>query len=116
MTFRVVRSIRFEHDLDLVHDHLIACYVNLGDTFSDAFDRAEARIAAIETDMEDLARAPHQGTVLDHIAPGLRSVTKNRAIFYFDVDDERELVRVLAVFFGGQEHRRHMLRRMSRAG
>ena len=41
--------------------------------------------------------------------PGLRTVTKDRAIFYFLVDEE---VRVLAVFFGGQAHQRAMLRRV----
>ncbi len=32
--------------------------------------------------------------------PGLRRVTKDRAVFYFTVDEERRVVRVLAVFFG----------------
>ena len=33
--------------------------------------------------------------------------------FYrFDIDDERETVRVLAVFFGGEDHIRHMLVRL----
>jgi toxin ParE1/3/4 len=39
-------------------------------------------------------------------------VTKQRAVFYFDVDDDQRLVRILAVFFGGQDHQRAMLRRL----
>ena len=44
--------------------------------------------------------------------PGLRSVTKDRAIFYFTIDEGKHVVRVLAVFFGGQDHQREMLKRM----
>ena len=33
-------------------------------------------------------------------------------MFWFDVDDGREVVRVLAVFFGGEDHVRHMLARL----
>jgi len=114
MAFKVVRSTEFDHDLDLIHDHLIGSYVDLGDAYSDAFDRAEARIEKIETDMETLAQSPHQGTLLSEIAPGLRHVTKNRAIFYFQVDDERQIIMALAVFFGGQDHGKHILKRLAR--
>lgn len=62
--------------------------------------------------MRALGRTPHQGTLRPELAPGLRSVTKDRAIFYFDVDDDRRVVRVLAVFFGGQDHQRLMLKRL----
>lgn len=112
MAFRVIRSVEVDEDLDLIHDHLIASYVALGDSFAEAFDRATARIEAIEADMDALAGVPHQGTLSPEIAPGLRHVTKNRAIFYFEVDDERQLIMVLAVFFSGQDHRHHMLKRL----
>ena len=50
----------------------------------------------------------HHGDIL----PGLRHLTINRANFWFDVDEENESVRILAVFFGGQDHVRHMLTRL----
>jgi plasmid stabilization system protein ParE len=112
MVFKVIRTTQFESDLDIIHDHLIESYVHLGDAFPDAFDRAEARIKAIETDMEALAQAPHQGTLSPGIMPGLRHVTKNRAVLYFEVDETRETVLVLAVFFGGQDHGQHILDRL----
>ena len=112
MVFEIVRSRDSIKDLELIFDHLVESYVNLGDTPADATNRAADRIRAIRADMQAIANAPHQGTLLSPIAMGLRSVTKNRAIFYFDVDDERQLVVVLAVFFGGQDHRQHMLRRL----
>ncbi|MGY5779560.1 type II toxin-antitoxin system RelE/ParE family toxin [Rhizobium sp. LEGMi135b] len=112
MVFRVVRSADSDRDLGLILDHLIEAYIALGDPLPDAFDRAAARIHAIEADMEALAQAPYQETLLPSVASGLRQVTKNRAIFYFDVDDDRQLVRVLAIFFGGQDHRRWFLKRL----
>ncbi|MFT4181603.1 MAG: type II toxin-antitoxin system RelE/ParE family toxin [Rhizobium sp.] len=115
MVFEVVRSADSDRDLSLILDHLIESYITLGDRLPDGFDRAAARIHAIEADMEALAQAPYQETLLPAVAPGLRRVTKNRAIFYFDVDDERQLVRVLAVFFGRQDHRHHFLKRLGQA-
>ena len=115
MAFKVMRSTRFADDLDRIHDHLIESYIRLGDPFSDAFDRAEARIQAIEMDLETLAQAPYQGTLSPEIAPGLRHVTKNRAIFYFQVDEARQVILVLAVFFGGQDHGQHIMDRLGRA-
>jgi plasmid stabilization system protein ParE len=114
MAFKVVRSTEFDWDLDFIHDHLVESYIDLGDTFSDAFDRAEARIDIIEADLEALAQSPHQGTLSPEIAPGLRHVTKNRAIFYFQVDSEQQIILVLAVFFGGQDHVRHIQKRLNR--
>jgi len=39
-------------------------------------------------------------------------LTINRAIDWFDVNDEEQRVRILAVFFGGQDRVRHMLTRL----
>ncbi len=89
----------------------MAAYIGLGDSVETAFKRAHARVQRIKAEMRDLARTPHQGTLHPHILPGLRNVTKDRAIFYFTVDDERAIVRVLAVFYGGQDHQRAMLLR-----
>lgn len=114
MAFKVVRSTTFERDLDLIHDHLVAAYTALGEALIDAFSHAETRIKAIEAELETLARAPHQGTLSSNIAPGLRHVTKDRAIFYFEVDEERQMVLALAVFFGGQDHGRRILERFGR--
>ena len=60
-----------------------------------------------------LGDAPFQGTLEPKLMDGLRHVTKNRAVFYFTVDETIETVRVLGVFFGGQDHRRHILVRVA---
>jgi plasmid stabilization system protein ParE len=114
MAFKVIRSTEVDWDLDLIHDHLLASYTDLGEAFPDAFNRAESRIETIEADMEALARSPYQGTLSPEIAPGLRHVTKNRAIFYFQVDDEQQIILVVAVFSGGQDHGRHIQKRLRR--
>ena len=67
------------------------------------------RVTQMENAMEALVELPHQGTLHSDWMPRLRSVTKGRAVCYFTVDDD---VRVLAVFFGGQDHHQLMLKRI----
>jgi plasmid stabilization system protein ParE len=101
-----------EHDFGLIFDHLLEAYTALGDPLPAAFERAEARLEAIREAALTLASAPHRGTKRDAIAPGLRTVTIDRAVFWFDLDEKARKVRVLAIFFGGQDHQRHMLIRL----
>lgn len=112
MRYEVRRAADVIHDLEAIFDHLVESYVGFGESREEALDRAALRIARIDQAITALGRQPHQGTLREAILPGVRSVTKDRAIFYFDVDDEAYLVRVLAVFFGGQDHQRAMLKRV----
>lgn len=112
MVYKVIRSREANRDLELIFDHLSQAYLALGDNVSEALALAEQRLRGIQEDMRALGRAPYQGTLSEEVAPGLRHVTKNRTIFYFQVNDEAETVRVLAIFFGGQDHRRHVQARL----
>lgn len=112
MAFEVVRSAACDDDLDVIFDYLIQTYRDLGEPAAEAFDRAARRILDIETALETLGEIPFQGTLEPRIMDGLRHVTKDRAIFYFTVDEAAEQIRILAVFFGGQDHRRHLLERI----
>lgn len=112
MAFKVLRSARTDQDLGLILDHLVQSYQYLGDGLPEAFERAALRIGDIEADMQALGKAPFQGTLMPELLPGLRRVTKNQAIFYFDIDGGEKTLRILAVFFGGQDHQRHMLKRL----
>lgn len=112
MKYEVVRARDADRDLASIFDFLISAYVEFGETEDTAIDNAARRVRRIESAMLKLADAPHQGTLRPELLPGLRSVTKHRAILYFDVDDDRRIVRVLAVFFGGQDHQRLMLKRL----
>jgi toxin ParE1/3/4 len=93
-------------DLDLIFDHLAESYRGFGEGRDEASEHAARRIRAIVEAADRLALAPHRGPVHDDLAPGIRHVTLDRTVYYFRVADEG--VRVLAVFFGGQDHQRRM--------
>jgi len=105
--YSVERSAAAERDLDALFDFLLASYMHFGDTLECAFDRASARIERVKAELRALENALHPDML-----PGMRSVTKDRAIYYFTVDDSAHVVRVLAIFFGGQDHQREMLKRL----
>ena len=56
--------------------------------------------------------APFRGECHDDLLPGLRHLTIDRAIYWFDLNEAEQRVRVLAIFFGSQDHVRHMLTRL----
>lgn len=112
MTWRTEFSAGTERDLALIHDHLHASYLAFGEHRDSAADHAGARIDEILNDAERIATAPHRGERHDDLLPGLRHLTLGRAVFWFDLDEDRQVVRILAIFFGGQDHQRHMLVRL----
>lgn len=110
--FQVERATDIDRDLALIFDFLYDTHRSFGYDADEASALAAKRVRQIERDLAALGRAPHQGTEQPHLVPGLREVTKDRAIFYFVVDDPSRTLRVLAVFFGGQDHQLHMLHRL----
>lgn len=101
-------------DLGLIEDHLFRAYRAFGETPDDAARQAEARIGGIISTAERLATAPFRGEVHDDLLPGLRHLAIDSAIYWFVPDADAREVRVLALFFGGQDHQRHMLVRLLR--
>ena len=99
-------------DFGLIADHLSEAYQSFGDSPQEAMTKAAARLIAIRDDALSLAKAPHRGTLHPDMGAGLRSVTINRAVFWFDLDETDRKIRVLAVFLAGQDHIRHMLLRL----
>jgi plasmid stabilization system protein ParE len=67
---------------------------------------------AIRAAAERLALFPERGASRDDILPDLRFMVMDRAIYWYDVDDRAQAVRVLGMFFGGQDHIRRMLIRL----
>lgn len=112
MTFRLEFSAEAERDFGLIFDHLMESYIGFGESPEDALDRAAARVREIRASAERILAAPHRGESHDDILPGLRHLALGRAIYRFDVDESRRTVRVLAVFFGGQDHVRRMMLRL----
>ena len=112
MDFRLEFSAEAERDFGLIFDHLFDSYLGFGESVEAAFDNAEARVLDIRAAANRILTAPHRGESHDDILPGLRHLTIDRAIYWFDIDEARRTIRVLAVFFGGQDHVRHMLTRL----
>ncbi len=112
MDFEVELSEESENDLQQIFDHLVDAYLQMGNAAEDAVDQAAERLRRIRSDIFGLGRAPYQGTLSKEIGDGLRHVTKNRAVIYFDVYETAQTIQVIAVFFGGQDHQRHMLARL----
>lgn len=112
MAYKVTFSADAERDFELNFEFLFESYVDFGEAVGPAIDRAEERIQSIRADIEALAKAPHCGAMHDDILPGLRHVTLGRAVVWFDIVEDKGDVRVLAVFFGGQDHIRRMLVRL----
>lgn len=104
-----------EHDLALIFDHLFETYQDLGEPDETAFEHASARIRGIRESAVDLVSNPYQGTRREAIDPNLRNITINKAIIWFHVEEKRQVIHVLAFFFGGQDYVRHMLRRILEA-
>lgn len=103
-------------DLELILDHLVETYRAFGESPAEAVEHAARRIRAIVANADRLARAPHRGAMHDELGPGIRHLTLDRAVYYFRLEDVRRgsAVRVLAVFFGGQDHQRRMRLRLLR--
>ena len=112
MVFDVVRGDGVDHDLDLIFGFLIQSAQELGEDGQRAFNLAEQRLTEIESAMRSLGGAPYQGVCRPYLGKRIRSVTKDRAVLYFDVNDHQHRVRILAIFFGGQDHEARMLARL----
>lgn len=114
--YSVHRSLSCDADLEVIFDHLFGAYCDLGDPVEESLTRAADRLRGIEDALERLGDVPFQGTLEPRIMAGLRHVTKDNTVFYFVVDEPAHEVRVLGVFFGGQDHRRHILKRITGDG
>lgn len=112
MAYQIELSADAERDFGLIFDHLYASYSALGESVAEALDHAERRTLAIRAAVARIALAPHRGERHDRLLPGLRHLSIERAIYWFEVDGHMRRVRVLAVFFGGQDHIQLMLERL----
>lgn len=116
MRFAIEFSGDAERDFELIFDHLFESYVAFGERTEEALDHAAQRVIDIRKAADRLASFPLRGTERDDVSPGIRFLAIDRAIYWFDVDQSARKVRILAVFFGGQDHIRHMLVRLLGGG
>ena len=112
MAYYLEFSVEAERDFELIFDHLLDSYLDFGESIETAFERAGARVLEMRMGAERILTAPNRGKRHDDILPGLRHLTIGKAIYWFEVDDRLRTIRILAVFFGGQDHVRHMMVRL----
>lgn len=112
MVFSLEFSAEAEHDFELIFDHLLRSYLDFGESLESALDHAETRVLEIRAATERIAAAPHRGKRHDDILPGSRHLSIGRATYWFEIDPALRTVRILAAFFGGQDHIRHMMIRL----
>ncbi|MEM1234127.1 MAG: type II toxin-antitoxin system RelE/ParE family toxin [Pseudomonadota bacterium] len=112
MAWRVEFARDADGDLALIFDHLFESYRSFGETADEAAEHAAARIRAIVDGATRLGDTPYIGTLSPDHGPGLRYLRRDGAVIWFTLHEATETLRVLAIFFGGQDHRRHMLLRL----
>ncbi|NBC31852.1 MAG: type II toxin-antitoxin system RelE/ParE family toxin [Alphaproteobacteria bacterium] len=88
--------------------------MDFGESTVDAFDRATRRVNKLRASGRSIANAPYRGTLRPDIADGLRFVTIDRAVFWFELNDDDLCVHILAVFLSGQDHITRMRGRLLR--
>lgn len=114
MPFAIEFSAESEHDFELIFDHLFESYIGFGESAEVALEHAARRTLEIRHAADRLATFPLRGTLRNDVLPGVRHLTIDRAVYWFDIDEAAQKVRILAIFFGGQDHVRHMLVRLLR--
>ena len=66
---------------------------------------ADRTVDAIRGYVKNLGDWPHRGTRRDDVRRGLRIVPfRKRTVIAFEIDDERRVVTILRVFYGGQDY------------
>jgi plasmid stabilization system protein ParE len=100
------------NDLVLITEYLTQAYCGFGEPLAEANRHAQVRIEVIITAAERLATAPLRGESHEDLLPSLRHLALDRAVYWFRPRAEQRVIQVLAVFFGGQDHQRHMLVRL----
>ena len=108
MVWKIDRSPRAIADLSEIYDFLVRANLEFGEPKRIASKRADDRIREILTRTEEMAAAPFQGTLRPDFGPGVRNVTKGRAVIYFQPDEATQTLRILAIFWGGQDHAARM--------
>ena len=114
MTWKIEVSPVVQQDIALVFDHLAESYIGFGETPAFAVEQAKKRIDVILSAMKRIAAAPYRGESHEDWLSGLRHLTLERTIYWYQVDEACETIRVPAIFYGGQDHVRQMLLRLLR--
>lgn len=111
-SYVVLRGANVARDLSRIRKHLIRSYQEFGDTRTVATERANSRIRAAFDYMLTFSAHPHRGTVHSELRDSVRHVTAQQFVYYFEIDDRLAEVRILTVFFGGEDHLEQIAERL----
>ncbi len=112
MPWAIELSAAAERDLETLFYHLADSFVEFGSSRAEAAKQALSRVQHVRDNAQRLAFAPYRGEAHDDLLPDLRHLTLEKAIYWFLLDEKAGRVRVLAIFYGGQDHQRKMLVRL----
>ena len=112
MVWKIEVSAWAEQDIALLFDFFAESYVQFGESPLSADAQAKKRISHILDEMDSIAVAPFRGESHENWLPGLRHLTLGKAIYWYQVDAQSKTIRVLAIFYGSQNHIRRMLVRL----
>lgn len=114
LAWRIEFSESADADLRDIYLHILNSHLSFGHSTLEARDKARARVNNIVENARRLGRTPGMGSRDADIGAGLRHVTLDMTIFYFEPHSHSETVVVRAVFYSGQDHVRHMMARMGK--
>lgn len=104
-------------DLRALYRYLVDLQqTRFGHDLAGADKLASERIAIILQNGRKLAEAPFRGTRHRIGSLEIRHVTINRAIYWFTLDEPAGVLRIEAIFFGGQDHLGRMFERLTSEG
>lgn len=112
MAWTLEYSAQAERDFELIFEHLFRAYVELGDAPQTAIESAALRVVSLQDEIGRLVQTPYIGTLRPDIYPGIRVLRRDKAAIWFLPDEDNHTLVVAAIFYGAQDHIRHMLSRM----
>ncbi|PZX36927.1 plasmid stabilization system protein ParE [Roseinatronobacter thiooxidans] len=101
-----------ERDLGLLFLHLANSYVEFASNRREAAAQARKHVQKVFAARERIASASMRGERHDAWMPGLRHLILDKGVYCYLVDEGAHGIRILAIFFGGQDHQRCMLLRL----
>jgi Arc/MetJ-type ribon-helix-helix transcriptional regulator/plasmid stabilization system protein ParE len=86
MRFGIELSAEAERDFSLIFDHLFGSYRSFGENVKAALDDCENRIRSFRQEADRLGAAQFRGESHYSLGPGLRHLTINPAVHWFEVN------------------------------
>lgn len=112
MTWTLGYARAAERDFELMFEHLYTSYLTFGEIEDEALRHAAKRVLRLKDEIDRLVDTPLIGTLRPDMGQGIRFVRRDQAAVWFLADEQNLHVAILAVFFGAQDHVRHMLVRL----